>query len=215
MPALLCRPSRRDALSFFTQAESAPITPTHPPVALPCRAGERWIDRVKSVAVTCDAQGRVQRYLSGSLNDTRTPSRSKELIEAVGKVIRVVGVTVNEAVGVPRPMTIMPALLFTAEIPTFAPTSVLKATVPPVTPIPAAGEGWEVVLVIGTPKLNACPGMGKPRYSGHDCKRRIQRKSVRRAALNHRIACQNKLYVSTNNRFTRESTSEPYWPDCS
>ena len=36
------------------------------------------------------------------LNDTRTPSRSKELIEAVGKVIRVVGVTVNEAVGVPR-----------------------------------------------------------------------------------------------------------------
>ena len=75
MPALLCRPSRRDALSFFTQAESAPITPTHPSVALPCRAGERWIDRVKSVAFTCDAQGRVQRYLSGSLNDTRTPSR--------------------------------------------------------------------------------------------------------------------------------------------
>jgi len=33
----------------------------------------------------------------------------QELIEAVGKVIRVVGVTVNEAVGVPRPMTIMPA----------------------------------------------------------------------------------------------------------
>jgi len=158
MPALLCRPSRRDALSFFTQAESAPITPTHPSVALPCRAIERWIDRVKSVAVTCDAQGRVQRYLSGSLNDTRTPSRSKELIEAVGKVIRVVGVTVNEAVGVPRPMTIMAALLFTAEIPMFAPTSVLKAPVPPVTPIPAAGEGWEVVLVTRAYRM---PGNGE------------------------------------------------------
>jgi hypothetical protein len=33
------------------------------------------------------------------LNDTRTRSRSKELIEALRKVIRVVGVTVNEAVG--------------------------------------------------------------------------------------------------------------------
>jgi hypothetical protein len=96
------------------------------------------------------------------LNDTRTPSRSKELIEAVGKVIRVVGVTVNEAVGVPRPTTIMPAPLFTAEIPALASTSVLKAPVPSVTSIPATGEGWEVVLVIETPELIACPGMGKP-----------------------------------------------------
>jgi hypothetical protein len=59
-------------------------------------------------------------------------------------------------------MTIMLALLFTTEIPPFAPTSVLKAPVPQVTPIPAAGEGWGVVLVIGTPKLIACPGMGNP-----------------------------------------------------
>ena len=102
MPARLCRPLGRDALSFFTQAESAPLTPTHPSVALSCRAGERWIDRVKSVAVTSDAQGRVQRYFPVPLNDTKTLSRSKELIEAVGKVIRVIGVTVNEAVGVPR-----------------------------------------------------------------------------------------------------------------
>jgi len=56
----------------------------------------------------------------------------------------------------------MPAPLFTAEIPAFASTSVLKAPVPSVTSIPAAGEGLEVVLVIGTPELIACPGMGKP-----------------------------------------------------
>ena len=66
--------------------------------------------------------------------------------------------TVNEAVGFPRPMTIMPALLFTAEIPMFAPTSVLKAPVPPVTPIPAAGEGWEVVLVTRAYRM---PGNGE------------------------------------------------------
>jgi len=107
-------------------------------------------------------KGRVERYLSGSVKRHENSIQIERAHRGGRKSDSVVGVTVNEAVGVPRPTTIMPAPLFTAEIPAFASTSVLKAPVPSVTSIPAAGEGLEVVLVIGTPELIACPGMGKP-----------------------------------------------------
>src|SRR5262245_10567449 len=81
--------------------------------------------------------------------DTRMPLRSKELLEEPGKVIPVIG----DPTGVPSPITIMPSLLLTVEIPTLTLLLVSNAPVPPLTRIPADGSGCDVVFVTAVPRL--------------------------------------------------------------
>jgi len=98
---------------------------------------------------------------------SNTPAMSNVETEPEGKVIPVVGfvgggTTELVAAGVPSPMTMLPPLLLTEEIPTLAPAGPagdapgpagIKAPVPFITRIPAAVLGKPCVLVIGTPKL--------------------------------------------------------------
>jgi len=60
---------------------------------------------------------------------------------------------VGDPTGVPSAITIVPPLLLTVEIPTLTLLLVLNAPVPPLTRIPADGNGCDVVFVTGVPKL--------------------------------------------------------------
>src|SRR5262249_12844982 len=106
--------------------------------------------------------------------DSNTPTKSKVPAELAGQLMPVVGlrpVVPLVVTGVPKPRTIVPALLLTAEMPTFAQPAVagvvtqvasaVPFTVPPLGPaltntpvplmmrIPAAFVGKVCVFVIG------------------------------------------------------------------